>query len=47
MKAMAERPIAKIKSGELQPFKGPITKQDGTLGVEDGKSHRRRARCSA
>ena len=29
--------IEKIKSGELQPFKGPITKQDGSVGVEAGK----------
>ena len=37
VKAMAEASIEKIKSGELQPFKGPITKQDGSVGVEDGK----------
>lgn len=37
VKAMAEASIAKIKSGELQPFKGPIYKQDGSIGVEDGK----------
>ena len=29
-KAMADDTEAKIKSGELHPFKGPITKQDGT-----------------
>ena len=37
VKAMAEASIAKIKSGELEPFKGPIMKQDGSVGVEDGK----------
>lgn len=37
VKKMAEESIEKIKSGELQVFKGPITKQDGTLAVEDGK----------
>ena len=37
VKAMAEASIEKIKSGELQPFKGPITKQDGSVGVADGK----------
>jgi simple sugar transport system substrate-binding protein len=36
VKAMAEASIAKIKSGELQPFKGPITKQDGSVGVAAG-----------
>ena len=30
VKAMAEATMAKIKSGELNPFSGPITKQDGT-----------------
>jgi simple sugar transport system substrate-binding protein len=37
VKAAAEDAIAKIKSGDLQPFKGPIYKQDGSVGVEDGK----------
>jgi basic membrane protein A len=37
VKAAAEATIEKIKSGELQPFKGPITKQDGSVGVEAGK----------
>jgi len=37
VKKMAEDSIAKIKSGELQVFKGPIAKQDGSVGVEDGK----------
>ncbi|HEV7416664.1 MAG TPA: BMP family ABC transporter substrate-binding protein, partial [Tianweitania sediminis] len=30
VKAMAEETEAKIKSGELKPFTGPINKQDGT-----------------
>ena len=38
VKKMAEDSVAKIKSGELLPFKGPITKQDGTVVVEAGKS---------
>jgi basic membrane protein A and related proteins len=37
VKAAAEDSIAKIKSGELQPFKGPIYKQDGSVAAEDGK----------
>ena len=37
-KAMAEDSDAKIKSGELHPFTGPITKQDGTAVGEAGKS---------
>jgi simple sugar transport system substrate-binding protein len=36
VKAMATDTIAKIKSGELQVFKGPIAKQDGSVGVADG-----------
>ncbi len=36
VKAMAEDSIAKIKAGELQVFKGPITKQDGSVGVAEG-----------
>ncbi|HUR42663.1 MAG TPA: BMP family ABC transporter substrate-binding protein [Aestuariivirga sp.] len=38
VKAMAEATVAKIKSGELKPFTGPITKQDGTVAGEAGKS---------
>ena len=38
VKKMAEDTVAKIKSGELQPFMGPITKQDGTTVGEAGKS---------
>ena len=37
VKSAAEASIAKIKSGELQVFKGPIAKQDGAAGVEAGK----------
>jgi len=37
VKKMAEDTVAKIKSGELQPFMGPITKQDGTVVGEAGK----------
>ena len=37
VKAMAEESVAKIKSGELKPFTGPITKQDGTVVGEAGK----------
>ena len=37
VKKMAEDSVAKIKSGELQPFMGPITKQDGTTVGEAGK----------
>ncbi|MCX5514820.1 BMP family ABC transporter substrate-binding protein [Kaistia algarum] len=36
VKALAESTMEKIKSGELQVFKGPITKQDGSVGVADG-----------
>ena len=38
VKKMAEDSVAKIKSGELLPFKGSITKQDGTVVGEAGKS---------
>ena len=38
VKAMAEKSVADIKSGALLPFKGPITKQDGTAVGEAGKS---------
>jgi simple sugar transport system substrate-binding protein len=36
VKKMAEDSIAKIKLGELQPFRGPITWQDGTVTNADG-----------
>ena len=29
---------AKIKSGELKPFTGPVTKQDGTEWLKAGES---------
>ncbi|TKT79332.1 BMP family ABC transporter substrate-binding protein [Aquamicrobium sp. LC103] len=38
MKAAAEETEAKIKSGELKPFTGPITKQDGTEWLKEGES---------
>ncbi|WP_029356020.1 BMP family ABC transporter substrate-binding protein [Bosea sp. 117] len=37
VKKMAEETEAKIKSGALNPFKGPIYKQDGTLVVKEGE----------
>jgi len=37
VKAMAEDTEAKIKSGELHPFTGPINKQDGTVWLKDGE----------
>ncbi len=37
VKAIAEETSAKIKSKELHPFTGPITKQDGTVVGEAGK----------
>ena len=36
VKAMAEATMAKIKSGELDPFSGPITKQDGSEWLAAG-----------
>jgi simple sugar transport system substrate-binding protein len=38
VKAMAEDTIAKIKSGEIKPFTGPINKQDGTPWLKEGES---------
>ncbi len=38
VKAMAEDTEAKIKSGELHPFHGPIYKQDGTELVPEGQN---------
>jgi basic membrane protein A and related proteins len=38
VKAMAEATEAKIKSGELKPFTGPINKQDGTVWLKEGES---------
>ena len=37
VKKMAEETEAKIKSGELKPFTGPITKQDGTEWLKAGE----------
>lgn len=37
VKAMAEETEAKIKSGELHPFTGPINKQDGTAWLAAGE----------
>ncbi len=38
VKKMAEETEAKIKSGELKPFTGPINKQDGSVWLKDGES---------
>jgi len=38
VKAMAMATEAKIKSGELKPFTGPISKQDGTEWLKAGES---------
>jgi simple sugar transport system substrate-binding protein len=38
VKAMAEEAEAKIKSGELHPFTGPINKQDGSVWLEEGQT---------
>ncbi|MDO9418583.1 BMP family ABC transporter substrate-binding protein [Pararhizobium sp.] len=38
VKAMAEATEAKIKSGELKPFTGPLNKQDGTVWLKEGES---------
>ena len=37
VKALAEETEAKIKSGEFNPFTGPVTKQDGTQWLADGE----------
>ena len=37
VKVMAEETTAKIKSGELEPFTGPIKKQDGTDFLAEGE----------
>ena len=37
VKAMAEETTAKIKSGELEPFTGPIKKQDGSDFLKEGE----------
>jgi basic membrane protein A len=38
VKKMAEETQAKIESGELKPFTGPINKQDGTAWLKEGES---------
>ena len=38
VKKMAEETQAKIESGELKPFTGPITKQDGSEWLKAGES---------
>ena len=38
VKAMAMDSEAKIKSGELKPFTGPLNKQDGTVWLKEGES---------
>jgi basic membrane protein A len=38
VKKMAEDTTAKIKSGELKPFTGPIKKKDGTEWLKAGES---------
>jgi len=37
VKKMAEDTEAKIRSGELHPFTGPINKQDGSVWLKDGE----------
>lgn len=37
VKAMAEETEAKIKSGEFNPFTGPVNKQDGTQWLAEGE----------
>jgi simple sugar transport system substrate-binding protein len=37
VKAMAEATEARIKSGELDPFTGPIYRQDGSLWLKEGE----------
>jgi simple sugar transport system substrate-binding protein len=37
VKKLAEETEAKIKSGELKPFTGPITKQDGSVWLKEGE----------
>ncbi|MDI6026251.1 BMP family ABC transporter substrate-binding protein [Corticibacterium sp. UT-5YL-CI-8] len=38
VKKMAEETEAKIKSGELKPFTGPVKKQDGTEWLKQGEN---------
>ncbi|PZU87706.1 MAG: BMP family ABC transporter substrate-binding protein [Shinella sp.] len=37
VKALAEATEAKIKSGELHPFTGPVNKQDGSAWLKEGE----------
>jgi basic membrane protein A len=37
VKALAEEVEAKIKSGEFNPYTGPINKQDGTPWLAEGE----------
>jgi basic membrane protein A and related proteins len=37
VKAMAEETEAKIKSGELKPFTGPVNRQDGSVWLKKGE----------
>ena len=37
VKEMAEETESEDQSGELNPFTGPITKQDGTRWLKDGE----------
>jgi basic membrane protein A and related proteins len=37
VKALAEETEAKIKSGEFDPFTGPIKKQDGSDWLAEGE----------
>ena len=38
IKAMATATTAAIKSGKLNPFKGPVMKQDGTVAAKEGEA---------
>ena len=38
VKKMAEETTAAIKSGKLNPFAGPVTKQDGTVAAKAGEA---------
>ncbi len=38
VKKAAMETEAKITSGELHPFQGPITKQDGTVAAKEGET---------
>lgn len=38
VKAMAEETVKGIAAGRIQPFAGPVTKQDGTVAVKAGET---------